>query len=167
MLAWGTVRVSHPQDPSKMRPTLTLLVVASISSGAYAADPERTPLQAYQGDSNFHVQMCSMKYKIAQAVAEGRALGVEAPNSGKPVDSDFKECITTSKKEGKANLDRALKTVKKPAAKEALKAYHVAYISALDGIPPGNNEIRLQYNSRQQALESRMREAWTRFEIEQ
>lgn len=149
-----------------MRPILTLFVAATLSSASYAADPERTPLEAYHGDSNFHVQMCSMTYKLALARAEGQALG--APDtSDKAVKADYKGCIATSKKEGKANLDRAMKTVKKPAAKEALKAYHVTYISALDGIPAGDNEIRLQYNARQQALETRMREAWTRFEIEQ
>jgi hypothetical protein len=67
----------------------------------------------------------------------------------------------------KANLDRALRTVKKAKAQEALKSYHVAFITALEGVTPGREERKLSYEQRQQALEDKLTEAWARFEVEQ
>ena len=80
---------------------------------------------------------------------------------------DYRACITKGKTASKQNLDAALKTVKKPNAKEALKTYHVALVSALEGINPGSDERKINYEQRQQNLEGKMTEAWARFEIEQ
>ena len=56
--------------------------------------------------------------------------------------------------------------VKKAKAQEALKTYHVAFVSAIEGLTPGYVERKIDYEQRQQALEGKATEAWARFEIE-
>jgi hypothetical protein len=56
----------------------------------------------------------------------------------------------------KVNFTAALHALKKPKAQEALKAYHVAFMTALKGIAPGADK----------SLKDKVTEAWTRFEIE-
>lgn len=58
-------------------------------------------------------------------------------------------------------------TVKKEKAREALKSYHVAFITALEGIVPGFDEMKIAYQQRQQALSDKVTEAWSRFQIEE
>lgn len=76
-------------------------------------------------------------------------------------------CINEAVAASKKNFAVALKTVKKPPAKEALKSYHVALIGALEGVKPGAEERKLTYEARQSALQGKLTDAWTRFEIEQ
>jgi hypothetical protein len=45
--------------------------------------------------------------------------------------------------------------------------HHVAFISALEGIRPDLDERKINYEVRQQALETKLSEAWARFEVEQ
>lgn len=79
----------------------------------------------------------------------------------------IRSCIQAGKEILKGNFSSALRTVKKPKAQEALKSYHVALVGALEGVAPGSEERKFQYDQRQQALEAKLNEAWARFEVEQ
>ena len=115
---------------------IVLLLTTLTASAADEAD-NRSPLDRYRGDSQYHLLMCSMSFKMAALKADG----------GQPQDEkdDYAGCIKKGKAESKANLDKALRTLKKPQAREALKTYHVAFVSALEGIFPGADERRISY----------------------
>lgn len=101
---------------------------------------------------------CSLMFGTAQLVAE----------QGKPkaASTDYRACVAEKKIEVKENLRSALNGVKAPAAKEALKSFHVAFITAIDGIVPGMDERKFAYDTRQQTLSDKMNETWARFEVE-
>jgi serine/threonine-protein kinase RIO1 len=82
-------------------------------------------------------------------------------------DGDYAGCIKKGKEAAKVSLDKALRTIRKPKAQEALKSYHIAFVTALQGINPGSNERRMDYERRQQMLKDKAAEAWARFEVEQ
>jgi len=144
-----------------MKLIFTLAVVAMFAiSSAFAADKpdEGTPLERYQGDAGRALFMCKLTLHLATAKAE----------AGRPQDedSDYSGCIRRGLITAKGNLDRALRTIKKAKGQEALKSYHVAFVSALEGIRPGDSERKISYEQRQQALEGKLTEAWARFEVE-
>ena len=119
----------------------------------------RTPLERYRGDGAYALLYCSESFKLARSYAEG----------GHPQDkmSDYSTCISENVAKAKDNCNKALRTVKKPKAQEALKSYQVALTVALQGIRPEFDERQILYEQRQQALKSKLAEAWARFEIEQ
>lgn len=81
-------------------------------------------------------------------------------------DADYRVCITDQKRSLKAAYDAALKGVKKAAAKNALKEHFISAVSRLEGIAPNLSELKLHYEQRQSANEARVKENWTRFEVE-
>jgi hypothetical protein len=119
---------------------------------------KRTPLERYEGDSKFTLYKCKLTLKLAIAKSE---LGREQDES-----SDWAACIRDGKATVEARFDPALSTIRKAKAKEALKSYQVAFVVALEGIAPGSDERRINYEQRQQALDGRLTEAWARFQIE-
>lgn len=135
-----------------------LMATASAVSAAEAPD-NRTPLERYRGGTQFYLLSCSLSFKLATLKAEG--------DQSQDEKNDYAGCITKGKTVSKSNLGKALRTVKKPKAQEALKTYHVAFVSALEGIFPGTDERRISYEQRQQALKDKVTEAWARFEVEQ
>jgi hypothetical protein len=136
----------------------TSLVLALQTAFAAGEPDKRTPLDRYQGDTQYPLLMCKLTLRLALAKTEG---GVQQDDK-----SDYSGCIAKGKETAKASLDKALRTVKKVKAQEALKSYHVAFVGALEGIRPGNDERKINYEQRQQALEGKVTEAWARFEIE-
>ena len=80
--------------------------------------------------------------------------------------SDVQGCISKGKTEAKTSFNKALRTIRKPAAKEALKNYHVAFVTALEGLLPGTQEPKFVYEQRQQTLKSRLAETWAKYELE-
>jgi hypothetical protein len=136
------------------------LIFSLASHVAFGADDsdKRTPLERYRGDTQFALVMCKLSLRVALAVAAG---------GGQQDDkSDYASCIRKSKASAKSSLDMALRTVKKPKAQDALKSYHVAFSTAVEGIRPGPDERKISYEQRQQSLEEKVTEAWARFEIE-
>jgi hypothetical protein len=136
-----------------------LLAIASVCAFAADAPDKRTPLERYAGDASYALVQCKMALKMAMLNAE-----LSAEQDAK---SDWASCIREAKQKAKTNLQAALRAVKKPKAQEALKSYHVALVTALDGIAPGLDERKISYTQRQQALDEKVTEAWARFEIEQ
>lgn len=138
--------------------SIGLAVSAQVATAADEPD-SRTPLERYEGDTYFALVMCKSKLRIALLYAESGTQQNEK--------SDYEGCIASGKSKAKASLVQALRTVKKTKAQEALKSYHVAFVSALEGLRPGADERKINYEQRQQSLEGKVTEAWARFEIEQ
>lgn len=137
-----------------------LALALALAAPAFAQEKDtRTPIERYRGDSAFALMSCGLKLRLAEARA---ASGKEAGE-----DADVPACIVEGKAKGKAGLDAAMKAARKPAAREALKGYHVAFVSALEGVIPGADEARISYAARQRALNDRVTAAWARFEVEQ
>lgn len=65
---------------------------------------------------------------------------------------DYQACIAEGQQTARDALTPALKTVKKSKARDALKAYHATFVTALQGIHPGFDERVYAYDIRQQAL---------------
>jgi len=80
---------------------------------------------------------------------------------------DYRACVMREKAETRRQLDVAMRTLKRTAAREALKTYHVAFATAMDGIDPGINERKVDYERRQLELKGSVAQAWARFELEQ
>lgn len=76
------------------------------------------------------------------------------------------DCVRSNKEQSQEKLKQALEEVKTPAAKEALKNYHIAFMTALDGLEPGMGERRYAYEVRTQQLRGELQKAWNRFELE-
>jgi len=47
------------------------------------------------------------------------------------------------------------------------RAYHVIFVSTLQGIEPGIDERNISYSQRQAIANTRLEEAWAAFEAEQ
>lgn len=114
----------------------------------------RPPIERYHGDTGFAIEMCKELFKLATLTSQ------------KSDFDTFANRLSDEKTKSKESLKKALDTVKKAKAKEALKTYHVAVMSALGGIIAGLDERKIDYEQRQQALEGKVTEAWERFEIE-
>lgn len=144
-----------------MKSFFTILASLLIATCSFAAEEpdKRSTLERYQGDGQYSLLTCKLNLRSALLKAE---LG-----QAQDKDSDYAGCIESGKVTAKQNLAKALRAMKKAKAQESLKSYHVAFITALEGIRPGSNERKISYEQRQQALEEKLTEAWARFEVEQ
>ena len=117
-------------------------------------EPDKRPLlQQVQGDTKVGLYLCGMTFRLAQ-------LG------GPPDKSDYGACIKQWREKGMQTYDKAVRTVRKPAAQAALKDYMAAWSAALSGIVPVGNESRITYDARQAQASTRLDELWARFELE-
>jgi hypothetical protein len=137
------------------------LLLGCLASAGHAqnAPDRRSALDQYRGNTQYALLICATSLRTALLRAE---LGEPEDEKG-----GYRGCIVKNKAEAKASLDKALRTIKSPRARDALKSFHVAFVTALEGIAPGIDERRISYESRQQALEGKVTEAWARFEVEQ
>jgi hypothetical protein len=123
----------------------------------------RTPIEIYKADTYSSLLNCRLMLKI-WLLTVGGGTGYEEEAEKKK--TEYITCMRDGRTSGKTAMDAALKTVKKPKAKEALKTAHVAFITALDGIFPATDERKINYAQRQSALDDKLNEAWARFEVE-
>ena len=142
----------------KIARTVPAVAAMFVSVIAYGGD-QPNPLDRYRASSVTGVMLCKTALLLTQAQSITRSQPTEA--------SDYRKCVREEKEELKAALSKALIVVKQTTAKEALKSYHVAVMSALAGIEPGIGELETTYDTRQQSLRQKMDEAWARFEVEQ
>jgi len=141
----------------------SLVAVLVLCAGiAHAQKDTRSPLEAYRGDSTFGPTICEFKLKTALAQAEITRGG------GTPVGepADYRGCIQEQKAAIQKSYEAALATVKKPAARQALKEHYIAVLSQLNGLPPASDEIRIHYMKRQNDAKAKAEDMWTRFEVE-
>jgi hypothetical protein len=137
-----------------------------LSSDAFGGDSAHSPIDVYKSTSDFSLQMCSAKFLLSQTLAESVRLGASLTPE-QINDADYKSCIQSSKVGLRKAFDVAFKSVRKPAGKGALKKFHLAVVSALEGINPGQSELKIVYDQRQQNLSTRQADAWAEFELEQ
>lgn len=83
----------------------------------------------------------------------------------RPLDRGERSCFAVGAHVCRLDFEAAMQIVSKPDARAALRAYHSAFMSALDGIAPQKGEAREVYQRRQQELQHRLAHAWTRFEL--
>lgn len=143
-----------------MKKYLTILAIALFSStGSAQNEPKVTPIADYQSHTELNLYECKLSVELA----------ILQSQVGKKQDEqyDYNKCIERVKVSSKTYLVKALKTVHKAKATDALKSYQVAFITALVGIAPGDAETKWSYEARQQSLKDKLTEAWARFEIEQ
>lgn len=145
---------------------LACVAMAALCSGALSQEKDARPaLERYQGAQEFGAMMCSLTFKSSQTMAEGAALGIQY-DAEKLKKADYRACIATQKLELKAAYESATRTVKKSAARNALKEHYISAVARLEGIAPTSSERQFQYEQRQSANESKVKENWTRFEVE-
>lgn len=125
-------------------------LVGFAGMGAAQEKDTRTPLQKYEGGVIFVSTMCQIEFRRVQVGGEG----------------NLAECIETGKVTIKADYERALKTVRKAAAKAALKEHYIAGIAALQGISPQFEELKSNYDKRQGDNKNKLDALWVRFETE-
>lgn len=119
-------------------------------------------LQQYQSHTQGSLYLCRLVFQLASASSKLSS----APDI-KMEDIDYIGCAREAKEKSQTLLRQALKTVKKAPAKEALKSYQVAYAVALEGIDPKNEEPVFAYKQRASAADTKLTDAWARFEVEQ
>lgn len=139
---------------------LVLFLLAAVAMTSWAEEPDkRTPIQRYEGNTNFPLLMCAltMKNALLRAEIDKALLDTQA----------YEACVSDGKAKAKPALEAALRSTKKPKAQAALKSVHVAFLTALDGIAPDVSERRIAYEQRQTMLKGKLTEAWARFEVEQ
>jgi hypothetical protein len=148
-------------EVTMMRAYTLFLACFMLMTPVYAdGEPDhRTPLNTYHADTLALIQICSLEFRITNSLAEGG----QPPSE----DADYRKCISERGVSARAELKAAILTVKKEKAREALKAYHVAFIAALEGIAPGVDEPKILYQQRQQTLNDKVTEAWAKFDIEE
>lgn len=140
-----------------------LAAAAMLFASVLHAQPDnRTPLEAYRGDSAGGVMLCGMKLKLALLHAE-RSM---PPTEEERRSADYAGCIRDQSATIRQQYAKALRVVKKPAAKAALKEHFIAVSMQLQGLVPASDEIRLNYTRRQTENEARTEEKWIRFEAE-
>ena len=145
-----------------MRTKFLIAIAFTLASlaNAIAQEPDkRSPIDRYRGDTVYTLMMCQISFYNAQT----NAMVDKAQDQA----SDYESCIEKGKGTTKLAFDAALRTIRKPAAVEALKAHHVAFVTALQGIRPAVEERKGAYRQRQQVLEERLTATWARIEIEQ
>lgn len=139
-----------------MRQRVCVAVAAMLCSTAYADGP----VEKYRATTRLHVYMCQLKLKTAWAVGATTLEGMKANP-----DTNWPGCLEDGQKELRVDFAAALRAVRKPAAIAALKEYQVAALSALAGVAPAGDEMRMHYRQRQATLQGKMTEAWARFEV--
>jgi hypothetical protein len=90
----------------------------------------------------------------------------EAIRSINGQENTLDQCVIDKKSELKKTYEKAQKEVKKASAKAALKEYYIAVLSALQGINPEADERKMNYEKRQVDNKIKVKELWTRFEVE-
>jgi hypothetical protein len=140
----------------------TLLAVISViacctASGAGFLEEEndkRPPIEAYLGDVKAGITICGLEMELALLKDEKAAY------------EKAYQCIDDAKKAFKKRYETAVKVVRKPQAKIALKEHLVTAITAVSALPPASDETKAGYTKRQADLKDKLTEKWARFEVE-
>jgi hypothetical protein len=142
------------------------VAAAAVAFSLHAwAGPVDDALDRYQVQTKQSLAMCRLKLDMVRLMAENDALTSGAKSGD--ARAEFKSCVDQGRVDGKKNLNTALASVKKPRLKEALKNYQVAYLTALQAIAPGTDERKISYEQRQQGLDDKLTEAWSKVEVEE
>lgn len=148
---------------------LIVAVLTLLLSGLAIAQKEiPSPADDYEATVVFSRISCALSFKIAQSNAELAAMGAKSSSAEEDKDKgDYRACIKKQKAALKKTYERFAPTVRKPAARTALKEHYIAALTGLDGIAPKFDERVIDYQRRQNGNETRTDELWTRFQAEQ
>ena len=139
---------------------MTMNCCCGVSAEAASERAERLKAEQFAA-----LQLCSFELQREVRTAEMQRRGTPLPDD--LGGGDTVKCL----RENRASLQASYKTVavsvRKTKAKLALATAQVAFLSALDGIVPGTDELKVSYAIRQTALAGKLTEAWARFEVEQ
>lgn len=127
-----------------------ILAVSLLTAAAQTKPDTRTPVQRYRGATQYALIDCGLDLWRSNAAGAGT--------------SGLSECIDKHAASSKVALQAATETVS-PAAGQALREYHVIFLTALRGLEPNADERKISYEQRQASLKDRLNEAWARFEI--
>ena len=158
----GLIQSLAIKNQSKGEPMKTTVIAPMLLFLAFLSHAEekddRPLIKRYEGSVFVGQMMCKLSLDLANAKGELGEKGDEK--------SDWRGCIDKHKGKVKVAYDAFAKTVKKPAARAALKEHYILAISFIAGIEPESDEIVLSYKRRQAELKARANEQWTRFEVE-
>lgn len=147
----------------KLLTTAVLIGLLGHQTGATAAPP----FESLRATLNGHLYLCklAMKLELARAEADRANVAIPDESSATKVESSA-SCVKEKRTLGRAEFAKYAKMIKKKAALDALKSAQVAYLAAMDGIQPQSGERRGAYEQRQSLLETKLDEAWAKFEVE-
>lgn len=127
-----------------------------MASMALAAGP--APVDVFREQSTYQIVNCQNVQK---------AMAIKPEVSYEQAIFEMAKCVKYGKAEVRKTFPAALAAAaKKPDAAKLLKDYYAAWITAIDGIMPNGRELKIAYEQRQIASESKCGEIWNRFEIE-
>lgn len=119
------------------------------------------------GDAASGYELVSIKLRNCRST---HRLGVLQSELGKVSAEDayrtFLGCKAEVTKEAKAVYSRVLAKVKSSDGKKALKDYQVALMSAVEGMEPKANELKIHFDQRTAALDASIEKAWQRLQLE-
>lgn len=139
--------------------TLWLIAIGAsvnlVPSAVLSQDKPRSAVQSYLTHASFSITLCQFAVSGARARAEFEARGGSVPE-GAPRLEPPEKCIRDQEDAAKPMLRAAAATLKPSAKKNALSAFHAAYVTALRGLLPSSGETVGQYNARQAALKDKL-----------
>lgn len=148
-----------------------ILGVVSLAVGAQTAFWKEAPrpanvtaLQHYFGTLDVGLFVCRLSVKLTPKQNNG----LKDPDAKPEFDSsDFRLCIKQTREGVTSTYEAAVATVKKPAAKAALKEHLVLGIGALEAIAPQMDERAIDYERRTVAAKLAVDQQKIRFELAQ
>lgn len=133
---------------------IAVFLFAMAVAPVFAQKDTRTAVDVYTGDVQYVMLSCAMLLEI------GLLKGTQDANE------EWRSCISDSKKDIKRAYETALKTVKKPLARAALKEHYISATAAISALAPEPGETKRGYAMRQGQSKQRLAEQFARFEIE-
>jgi hypothetical protein len=140
---------------------LPILVAVAVT----AANAQGNAVREYEGGVAYGMTDCRLTFQMSESLAEAQRLGRRVSDEDAK-QGDFQGCIDREKAAAKKRYGDAVETLSKASAKAALKEHLIAVMNYLDGINPGASEPRMLYVRRQTENSARVKEMWTRFEVE-
>jgi len=133
---------------------IAVFLFAMAMAPGYAQKDTRSAVNVYTGDVQYVMLMCSMALELALL------------KGNEDANADWRSCIADSKKDIKRAYETALKTVKKPLARAALKEHYISSTAAISAVAPEPGETKSGYAMRQGQSKQKLAEQFARFEIE-
>jgi hypothetical protein len=145
-----------------------IVLFAAALAGISAVAAEESPAVRYRAQSLTSLARCRLTVQTALFRMKQGDSGEQALDNGNGTDGDgnWPRCIADERLVANSLYQATIKVARKRTTQDALKSYHVAYLAALEGIKVSDAEIRLDYGRRQTMNDSRLTEAWARFEVE-
>ena len=131
---------------------LSVMLGTVVSAIAEEEKDTRTPIERLEGDASAYLVMCRLRVELMLTT------GSDAKDADK--------CLVEGQSKTKKNVSVVMKQVKKPAAAKQLKVWYAAYLTALKGVFPSGDEIKLTYQARMSAQQSRADNEWNLFKAE-